>query len=234
MKIKTLAIDIGHNLDCDYGAIGIRREDDLNREVGNGLIEICRAVGINVINCTPSSASSLRDSLSQRCLAANKAEADFFISIHHNACPGGYGAEVLCLKGGVAEEVGNVILSEISKLGLRNRGVKDRRDLYVINNTNMKAILIECAFCDSKTDMTGYSTEKMAEAIFNGICRTFDISTVSSGDGGTGSKIYHTVVSGDTLWGISRSYGVSVDRLIEINGIRDRNLISVGQKIRIN
>lgn len=118
-----------------------------------------------------------------------------------------------------------------------NRGVKERRDLYVINNTNMKAILVECAFCDSKTDMTGYSEEGMAEAIFKGLCKTFDISGGSSGTGsgdiGTGSIVYHTVVSGDTLWGISRKYGVSVDRLVEINEIRDRNIISVGQKIKL-
>ncbi|MGG7177192.1 LysM peptidoglycan-binding domain-containing protein [Clostridium paraputrificum] len=158
--------------------------------------------------------------------------------MHHNACPGGYGAEVLCLTGGLAEQVGNIILREISQLGLRNRGVKDRKDLYVINNTNMKAILIECAFCDSKTDMTGYSSERMAEAIFKGICRAFDMSGGSSvtgnGDSETSNQVYHTVVSGDTLWGIGRKYGVSVDRLVEINRIRDRNMIGVGQKIKVN
>ena len=228
-KIRTLAIDIGHNVSYDYGAVGIKKEDDLNREVGNALINKCRAVGINVINCTPSSASSLRDSLSKRCNAANNANADFFISIHHNSCPGGYGAEVLCLKGSLAEQVGNIILGEISQLGLRNRGVKDRHDLYVINNTVMKAILIECAFCSSKTDMTNYSTERMAEAIFKGICKAFDVSTSFVSN----NEKCHVVVKGDTLWGISRKYGVSVDRLVELNGISNRNMIYVGQKIRL-
>ncbi|MGG7177191.1 hypothetical protein ACQPU1_06355 [Clostridium paraputrificum] len=79
MKIKTLAIDIGHNVNGDFGAVGVRREDDLNREVGNVLVSKCRAIGINVINCTPSSASGLRDSLSKRCVTANNAAADFFI-----------------------------------------------------------------------------------------------------------------------------------------------------------
>ena len=39
---------------------------------------------------------------------------------------------------------------------------------------------------------------------------------------------------GDTLWGISRKYGVSVERLIEINGIKDRNSIYVGQKVLVS
>ena len=228
-KIGTLAIDIGHNVNYDYGAVGIRREDELNMEVGTALINKCRAAGINVVNCTPSSASSLRDSLSKRCNVANSANADFFISIHHNACPGGYGAEVCCLKGGLAEQVGNLILSEISQLGLRNRGVKDRHNLFVINNTVMKAILVECAFCDSKTDMTGYNPERMAEAIFKGICKAFNISSSSGGSKGR----YHVVEKGDTLWGISIKYGVSVDRLVDVNGINDRDRIYVGQKLNI-
>ena len=182
---------------------------------------------------------NIRDSLDKRCIAASNSGADFFISIHHNACLGGHGAEVLCLTGGVAEEVGNIILEEISGLGLKNRGVKDRRDLYVINNTNMKAILIECAFCDSEIDMTGYSCERMAEAIFRGICRDFDCSSEGSSgnapvNGGTSSGVYHTVKGEDTLWGISRKYGTSVDWLVEVSGIRDEKLIIVGEKLRVS
>lgn len=96
-KINTLAIDMGHNVSYDIGAVGIRREDDLNREVGETLINLLRGTGINVIKCTPSSATSLNDSLSQRCEKANSGGADFFISIHHNACPGGHGAEAWCI-----------------------------------------------------------------------------------------------------------------------------------------
>ena len=175
-KINTLAIDIGHNVPYDGGAYGIRREDDLNREVGYALIMKCRNAGINVIDCTPSRAESLYNSLNQRCIAANNANADFFISIHHNACPGGHGAEAFCITGGISEEVGNIILEEICSLGLSNRGVKDRRNLFVINQTSMPALLIECAFCDSEGDMNGYNTIAVADAIFRGICRAFDVN----------------------------------------------------------
>ena len=50
---------------------------------------------------------------------------------------------------GRVEEVANIILPEIVNLGFRNRGVKDRRDVVVLNKTNMSALLIECVFCDS-------------------------------------------------------------------------------------
>lgn len=258
MKLNCIGIDIGHNLRCDVGAVGIRREDELNLLVGKALIKKFMAKGIKVVECLPSSASSHRDSLSKRCRAANYGKVDVFISIHHNACPGGYGSECLCIKGGqqnaLSERVSKVILEEVCKLGFRNRGVKDRRDLYVINNTTMPAIIVECAFVDSAKDMNGYDSEKMADAIFRGVCRFYgiDLSGVegelggtsssgnqggtssSSGLDGTSTPKYHVVQKGDTLWGISRKYGVSVERLVEMNGIRDRDRIYVGQKILVS
>lgn len=239
MNLKCIGIDIGHNLRCDVGAVAIRREDELNLLVGKSLIKRFMAKGIKVVEWLPPSASSYRDSLSKRCRAANYGKVDIFISIHHNACPGGYGSECLCIKGGqqnaLSEKLSKVILEEICKLGFRNRGVKDRRDLYVINNTTMPAIIVECAFVDSARDMNGYDSEKMAEAIFRGVCRFYEISvSVDQGElGGTSSPKYHVVQKGDTLWGISRKYGVSVERLIEINGIKDRNSIYVGQKVLV-
>lgn len=232
-KLNTIAIDMGHNVNYDTGAVGIRVEDELNKLVGEALISKLRAVGINVVDCTPDNATSLYDSLNQRCEVANNAEADFFISIHHNA-GGGEGAEVLCLTGGVAEEVGNAILCELSEIGLKNRGVKDRRDLFVINHTVMKAILVECAFCDSEKDMNNYNEERGAQAIFDGVCKSFDIDYSQMGEvNENNEEMYHTVVSGECLSGIASRYEVSVDRLVEINGIKDRDLIFVGEMLRI-
>lgn len=54
------------------------------------------------------------NSLYQRVLTANNSGETLFISIHHNVCPDGYGAEVLCIKdnyqGGLAIKVGEAIL----------------------------------------------------------------------------------------------------------------------------
>lgn len=231
IKINTLAIDIGHNVNYDGGAIGIRGENDLNRLVGEEVISKCRQSGINVINCTPAAAVSLYDSLNKRVVMANNGRADFFISIHHNACRGGEGTEALCIKGGESERVGKIILNEISQLGFRNRGVKDRRDLFVINKTIMPALLIECAFCDSPKDMAHYDCNAVAKAIVSGILKGFEITPKAEKE--ENNPIYHSVVSGETLWWISRNYGVTIDSLVSLNQLKDRNLIYVGQKIRI-
>ena len=43
----------------------------------------------------------------------------------------------------------------------------------------------------------------------------------------------YKVVKGDTLYKISRRYGVTVDDLVRWNGIKNRNLIHPGQLLKI-
>ena len=45
---------------------------------------------------------------------------------------------------------------------------------------------------------------------------------------------YHTVSKGETLFSISRRYGVSVDQLKSWNNIGSQNIISIGQKLVVN
>jgi len=46
------------------------------------------------------------------------------------------------------------------------------------------------------------------------------------------SKI-HKVKKGETLYGISKKYGISVDKLIEINGLKKNPQLLLGQKIKL-
>lgn len=55
-----------------------------------------------------------------------------------------------------------------------------------------------------------------------------------SENSGTGQQVWHTVVKGDTLWALSKRYGVTLSGLIALNpSIRNPNLIYPGQKVRI-
>ena len=48
------------------------------------------------------------------------------------------------------------------------------------------------------------------------------------------SPVYHTVVRGDTLWALAGQYGLSLAKLLELNpGIKNPNLIRVGEKVRV-
>ena len=46
-------------------------------------------------------------------------------------------------------------------------------------------------------------------------------------------ELVHTVRAGETLFSISKKYGLSVDELKQLNSIGSHNLITVGQKLRI-
>lgn len=49
----------------------------------------------------------------------------------------------------------------------------------------------------------------------------------------TGKETYHSIRSGETLYVISKKYGVSVDKLMQLNGLSKSSTLSIGQKIKI-
>lgn len=59
---------------------------------------------------------------------------------------------------------------------------------------------------------------------------TTNSNVPGSESNGTG-KTYYTVKRGDTLWGISRKYGVSVQNIVSWNNIQNPNLIYPGQRL---
>lgn len=174
-KILVL-IDCGHCLNgADTGAAGLGyREEVLTREIGNALGNIFDKVGVEYFYVHPNSASSVNESLRARVNKANKyGYAVLFLSIHLNSFSGGqaHGVEVLISgRGGNAEKFANQIQSRFVKdVGLYNRGVKVNNKLYVLNNTNMPAALVECGFINNTGDMAKYNPYKYAEAIAEGV-----------------------------------------------------------------
>ncbi|WP_291581401.1 N-acetylmuramoyl-L-alanine amidase, partial [Clostridium sp. UBA6640] len=165
-----IAIDCGHTLSgADYGAVGIKAESVLTREVGNRVISKLKALGHTVINCTIDTCNNLGESLAYRVNQANNNNVGLFISIHFNCFNGqAYGTEVFTWGAEQLQEATR-ILNNLVGLGYANRGIKDGSNLYVIRNTKAKAMLIECCFCDSKKDMAKYNAEKIANAIVEGI-----------------------------------------------------------------
>lgn len=49
----------------------------------------------------------------------------------------------------------------------------------------------------------------------------------------TGNDIIYIVKRGDTLWSIARTYNVTVNQIVNINNIRNPNLIYIGQRLVI-
>lgn len=111
------------------------------------------AAGVEVVGNLQS------DSLSEVTNAANTSGADLFVSIHCNGCNAiAQGTEVCVYPGSdVGRAVGQCVQDRIvNMLGTVDRGLKERKPgvngLYVLNNTDMPAILVETAFIDNPED----------------------------------------------------------------------------------
>jgi N-acetylmuramoyl-L-alanine amidase len=171
-------IDSGHNCPPqDTGAVGIAVEDQLTLAVGNSLRSKLAAAGHSVVNCTPSSASTVNESLQKRVDKANNNSVDIFVSIHFNKFLNG-NATTTKAKGSEIHTLSNVgagiaepILDRMAAIGFNNRGIHST-NLYVLRNTSMPAILIEVCFLDSTADMNLFNNlgaDAIAQAICDGL-----------------------------------------------------------------
>lgn len=59
------------------------------------------------------------------------------------------------------------------------------------------------------------------------------IQNIVNGKSGASSAQYYTVQSGDTLSGIASKYGTSYQKVAQLNGISNPNVIYVGQRLRV-
>jgi N-acetylmuramoyl-L-alanine amidase len=118
-------------------------------------------------------------SLGKRCEIANEWEADYFVSIHCNSNgPDAVGIEVL-----YKTETGKALAEPIHEAliratGDRDRGLKHRTGLHVLNATRMPACLPEIGFIshpetEKKLALWSYN-ELIARAIHDGILKFLD------------------------------------------------------------
>ena len=180
-----IAVDLGHGVNPDRGAIGNIAEEKIINEVGTKVIAKLRALGHTVVELRPSSASSVNNSLTQRYTKANNNGVDMCVSIHANA-GGGVGTEVFTYKAKELPEARSV-LNNIVRLGFRNRGIKDGSSLAMIARPKAAAMLIEICFVDSNdSDLyKSIGAEKIADAIVSGLTGKSATETVSNSSGGT-------------------------------------------------
>lgn len=175
----VIAIDPGHNCAPDIGASYQQyREDKIVLEVARELSDICKQSGIRTIDCLPESARSIEDSLRQRCDRANKNGATIYVSIHCNAAEpteGARGCETYAISTAGKAIAGN-INRQLTKLGFKNRGVKETLDAgvapYVVRNTNAIAVLVEICFVDAAEDtniLDRVGIKQIARSLYNGL-----------------------------------------------------------------
>lgn len=152
-----VCIDAGHG-GKDPGALNTDKkaptEAQYNLEIAQALNSELSALGIETIMTR---SSDVFMELGERCNIANNADAELFVSIHHNSTSNATatGTEVWTHPSAdkeTKELASSVVSAIVKKLGVKNRGTKTN-NYKVLRDTDMPAILIETLFMSSESDM---------------------------------------------------------------------------------
>lgn len=167
----TICIDAGHG-GSDPGASGNGVvEKDIVLTVIKKVGKLLKDKNFNVVY-TRLSDTFIK--LNDRCRIANNAKADLFVSVHINSAANttAAGTETLCYTNNDFAKTMHKHL--MSKLNRKDRGVKIRQDLAVLNGTKMNAVLLELAFLSNKEEAELLKKESFldsaAQAIYDGVC----------------------------------------------------------------
>lgn len=186
-KNKTIVIDAGHG-GYDPGAVAKNgtREKDLALELALKTEELLKPYGYNVLLTRR---TDKYVGLKERANIANRNNADLFISYHINSAgniESANGIETLYCPAGrssIKQEnqypFAKIVQDELIKgTNARDRGVKSRPELAVLNSTKMPAVLIEAGFITNTREQNLLKTdsyqEKIAKSVINAINKYFE------------------------------------------------------------
>ena len=176
--MPKIFIDAGHG-GKDPGAVnGDIYEKDIALQIA---LKLNTALKNNGFETAMSRSTDVFIPLTERAQKANNFNADIFISLHLNSATNSNaeGIEFLVYENkGVNNKLASNIQNELIKIkGIVNRGIKERKDLAVLNSTRMPAILIEVGFISNNRELTLLRNDiyqnQIVQAINNGICNFF-------------------------------------------------------------
>ena len=173
---KIICIDAGHG-GKDPGAVGdgvIEKNVALKTALAVG--ELLKKQGFEVVYTR---ISDVFVNLNERCRIANAKNADLFISVHVNSATNtdAKGTETLCYS---KNEFAYIVQKGlISALKINDRGLKERKDLAVLNGTKMTAVLLELGFLSNADEAKMFKKESfysnVANAVVKSVCSYFDV-----------------------------------------------------------
>ena len=181
MSMYKIALNAGHGINTAGKRCLARldpnetREWKLNSRICNKIEDKLKAYdGYELIRLDDTTGKT-DIALKTRTNKANEFGADFYLSIHHNAgVNGGNGGGIIAI---VYNKVDNTTLNYQEALYdslIKHTGLKGNRsqplqkqDLHEVRESKMPAVLLECGFMDSATDVPIILSDTFAEQVAN-------------------------------------------------------------------
>ena len=162
--MKSVVISSGHGKYVS-GARGLIDEITEARSVVKRVVEYLRKLDVTVYEYHDNTSKTQNDNLKALVKYHNSKTRELDVSVHFNSGTKEIGGvEVLYYD---EKELATKMSSALAKaMGIRDRGAKQRIDLYFLKNTNKPAILIEVCFVDCKSDTDAYGKN------FDAVCKT--------------------------------------------------------------
>ena len=238
--MKKVVIDAGHG-GSDGGAVGNGIiEKDLNLEISKYMSDRLDELGIDNTLIRDSDITIEPNERVRKVVEPYGSGDDVLVISNHINAGGGQGAEIIyALRD--SDMFSKRIANELENSGREVRKYYQRRypsdsskDYYFIhrNTGNTEPVIIEYGFLDNSTDaeLLKKYWKDYAEAVVKAIAGY--VGVPYSYTGPMLNENYYIVQSGDSLWSISKKFGISVDKLKDINNLNS-NLLSIGQKLLV-
>ena len=176
--VNSLCIGAGHAATGKgaSGAVGYLSESDEARKIVNGVI-LQNAKRYAISDCTVNSGTQSAV-LTKAVKLANQAKCNVDVQVHFNAVKRsakdgrtkGVEALVYAPTSTKAVEVARQLTTEISaKMGVTNRGIKYRKDLYFLKKTSAPAVILEVCFCDDEDDYIAYINNNGKQVVIDAL-----------------------------------------------------------------
>ena len=238
--MKKVIIDAGHG-GSDGGAVGNGIiEKDLNLEISQYIHNRLDELGVENTLIRDNDVTIEPNERARKIVEPYGSGKDVVVISNHINAGGGQGAEIIyALRN--TDTFSKRIATELENNGREVRKYYQRRypsdsskDYYFIHRDtgNTEAVIVEYGFLDNSTDAALLKKywKDYAEAVVKAVADF--VGVPYSYTGPILNENYYIVQNGDSLWSISKKYGVSVDKLKDINNLSG-NLLSVGQKLLI-
>lgn len=235
--VRGVIIDPGHGGE-DSGAIGNNQyEKDYTLKISRYMYDRLKELGIPVSITRDSDVTLNPKDRVSKILSFYGDDPNVIVVSNHLNSGGGTGAEVIyALRNNPT--LANSILNNIGDLGQKTRKIYQRtlptdssKDYYFIhrNTGTVEPVIVEYGFIDdaSNIDFLNNNYKELAEAVIKAIANYGGYTYKEPI-----SNLEYVVKKGDTLYGISKMYNVSVDDIKKYNGLISNDL-SIGKVLKI-